>query len=144
MTRGIEAAFWGVPGRDPELKASKSGTPYAGMNLVVPAGKSDDGDVSQWVRVTCFGETAKAIAARTKKGDRIYIEGTLTLNTWADKSTGEAKTGLKSPHGRLSASPRSARAGRKDLVPIMTRATARAPSSTNRHPVAADMTLTTN
>ena len=27
-------------------------------------------------------------------GDRIYVEGNLTLNTWADKATGEAKTGL--------------------------------------------------
>lgn len=93
--RGIEAAFWGVLGKDPELKTSKSGTPYTGMNIVVTVGTSDDGkDVSQWLRATCFGETAQRIATRAKKGDRVYIEGTLTLNTWADKATGETKTGL--------------------------------------------------
>ena len=46
------------------------------------------------VRVACFGETAEKIASQAKKGDRVYCEGQLTLNTWADKTTGEAKTGL--------------------------------------------------
>jgi single-strand DNA-binding protein len=95
MNRGIETAFWATLGKDPELKTSKAGTAYTGMNVVVTVGATDEGkDVSQWLRVTCFGDTAKAIASRAKKGDRVYIEGTLTLNTWSDKSTGEAKTGL--------------------------------------------------
>jgi single stranded DNA-binding protein len=93
--RGIEAAFWGVLGKDPELKTSKTGKAFATMNVVVTVGEADDGkDVSQWVRVACFGETAERIASRAKKGDRLYVEGTLTLNTWADKTTGEAKSGL--------------------------------------------------
>jgi single-strand DNA-binding protein len=95
MNRGIESAFWGVLGKDPELKTSKTGTAYTGMNVVVTVGATDEGkDVSQWLRVTCFGDTAKAIASRAKKGDRVYVEGALTLSTWADKATGEAKTGL--------------------------------------------------
>jgi single stranded DNA-binding protein len=93
--RGIEAAFWGMLGKDPELKTSKTGKAFATMNVVVTVGEADDcKDVSQWVRVACFGETAERIASRAKKGDRVYCEGTLTLNTWADKTTGEAKTGL--------------------------------------------------
>jgi len=95
MNRGIECAFWATLGKDPELKTSRAGTPYAGMNAVVVTGTTDEGkDVSQWLRVTCFNGTAEAIAAEAKKGDRVYVEGTLTLNTWADKATGEAKTGL--------------------------------------------------
>ncbi len=95
MNRGIETAFWGTLGKDPELKTSKTGNPFATMNVVVTVGTSDDGkDVSQWIRCACFGATATAIAAKASKGDRVYIEGTLTLNTWTDKSTGEAKTGL--------------------------------------------------
>lgn len=95
MNRGIETAFWGVLGKDPELKTSKTGNPFATMNVVVTVGASDDGrDVSQWLRVACFGDTAKAIAAKASKGDRVYVEGTLTLNTWADKASGETKTGL--------------------------------------------------
>jgi single-strand DNA-binding protein len=94
MNRGIETAFWGVLGKDPELKTSKSGKAYTGMNVVVVTGATDDGkDVSQWLRVVCFGETAEAIAARAKKGDRIYCEGTLTLTQWND-AHGEVRHGL--------------------------------------------------
>jgi single-strand DNA-binding protein len=94
MNRGIETAFWGVLGKDPELRTSKTGTAYTGMNVVVVTGTTDDGkDGSQWLRVTCFKGVAEAIAARAKKGDRVYCEGTLTLNQWND-AHGEAKTGL--------------------------------------------------
>ena len=94
MNRGIETAFWGTLGKDPELKTSKGGTPYAGMNVVVTVGTDDNGkEVSQWLRVTCFGDTAKAIAARAKKGDRVYVEGALTMTQWND-AHGETKHGL--------------------------------------------------
>ena len=57
-------------------------------------GKDDNSkDVSQWLRVTCFGDTAKAIAAKAKKGDRVYVEGALTMNQWND-AAGETKHGL--------------------------------------------------
>ena len=94
MNRGIETAFWGTLGKGPELKTSKAGTPYTGMNVVVTVGKDDNGkDVSQWLRVTCFGDTAKAIAAKARKGDRIYVEGSLTMSQWND-AQGEMKHGL--------------------------------------------------
>lgn len=94
MNRGIECAFWGALGKNPELKTSKAGTPYAGMNVVVTVGKSDDGkDIGQWLRVTCFGGSAKAIASRAKKGDRVYVEGALTMNQWND-AQGEVRHGL--------------------------------------------------
>jgi hypothetical protein len=58
--RGIETAFWGVLGKDPEPKTSKTGKAFATMSVAVTAGQADDGtDVSQWLR-----------------------EGSLTLNTW--------------------------------------------------------------
>jgi single-strand DNA-binding protein len=92
--RGIETAFWGVLAKDPELRTSKSGKPFATMNVAVTIGSSDDGkDVTQWVRVACFGETAEKIAAAAKKSDRIYVEGSLTLNTY-NTADGETRTGL--------------------------------------------------
>ena len=94
MNRGIETAFWGTLGKDPELKTSKTGNPFATMNVVVTVGTSDDGkDVGQWLRVACFGETAKAIASRAKKGDRVYVEGNLTMTQWND-AQGEVRHGL--------------------------------------------------
>ena len=92
--RGIEAAFWAVIGKDPELKTSKAGNSFPTINVTVTVGKADDGkDVNQWIRIACFGETAERIAERAKKGDRIYCEGNLTLNTWT-AANGDMKTGL--------------------------------------------------
>jgi single-strand DNA-binding protein len=92
--KGIEACFQGVLGKDVELKTSKSGTLYAALNIVVTVGKDDDGkDVGQWVRVTCFKEVAKEIAATAKKGSRLYCEGQLSLDAWT-AADGEKRTGL--------------------------------------------------
>lgn len=35
----------------------------------------------QWVSVAVFGKAADA-AAELKKSDRVYVEGTIKLNTW--------------------------------------------------------------
>ncbi|MGA7324705.1 MAG: single-stranded DNA-binding protein [Rhodomicrobium sp.] len=92
--RGLETAFLGVLGRDPELRSSKTGIEFCSLNIGVPIGTSDEGkDVLQWVKAVCFGESAKAIAARGKKGARIYIEGALALNEWTDQQ-GEKRTGI--------------------------------------------------
>jgi single-strand DNA-binding protein len=93
--RGIETAFWGVLGNAPELKTSRSGKPLVQVSVVVSVGQDSDGkDVGQWLRVACFGEVAERLAHQAKKGDRVYVEGNLTLNSWADKATGEARTAL--------------------------------------------------
>ena len=92
--RGIEAAFSATIGQDIELKTSKAGKPFCSFGAVVPMGQDEDGkDMSQWLRVACFGDAAKAIASRAKKGDRVYVEGALTLNTWQGND-GETKTGI--------------------------------------------------
>ena len=66
--RGLETAFWGTLGADPELKTGKSGKPFATFNVAVTVGHADDGkDVTQWVRVACFGAVAEEIAARAAR-----------------------------------------------------------------------------
>jgi single-strand DNA-binding protein len=91
--RGIETAFWGTLGRDPELKTSRAGKPYCAMNLAVTTGTTEDArDITTWVRATAFGQTAEKIAT-AKKGDRVYVEGTLTLTEWQAQD-GQARHGL--------------------------------------------------
>jgi hypothetical protein len=41
--RGIETAFWGTLGGDPELKTAKSGNAFAVMNVAVTVGRDDTG-----------------------------------------------------------------------------------------------------
>jgi single-stranded DNA-binding protein len=92
--RGIETAFWGTLGRDPELKTSKGGKAFATMNVAVTIGQTEDGKpLDQWLRVV-FDETAERIAGSCHKQDRVYCEGALTLESWTAKD-GAERTGLK-------------------------------------------------
>jgi single stranded DNA-binding protein len=94
MNRGIEAAFWGALGRDPELKTSRAGNAFCRLSVAVNAGEDGGGKSSvQWMRAVVFGEQAEKIAATARKGDRVYCEGVLTLESWRT-SGGEERWGL--------------------------------------------------
>jgi len=84
----IEAAFTGRLGTQPELKTSQAGKPWAAFNVGV-----GDGDNIQWVRIAVFGERAQELSAILRKGDRVYVEGRLQLNTRTDKE-GQQRAGL--------------------------------------------------
>jgi single stranded DNA-binding protein len=93
--RGIEAATAGTLAADVELKTSRNGNPFANFSLAVNQGNDEDGKpITQWVRCAVFGEAAEQLAARARKGDRVYVEGLLTLTRWADKATGAERHGL--------------------------------------------------
>jgi len=83
MSRGLECAAWGVVGRDPELKTSKSGTAYCSVSVAVTSGKDDAGkDLTQWCRVTVFKAAAEEAARTLAKGARCYFEGTGQVEQW--------------------------------------------------------------
>ena len=83
----IECAFFGFLARDAELRTSQAGKPWA--RLSVGAGKDD---TIQWISVAVFGNGA-AKAAELKKGDRVYVEGTIRLGEWLGKD-GTERQGL--------------------------------------------------
>ena len=89
--KGIEAAAAGTICGEIELKTSKAGNPYLNLNLAVDVG-NDDGK-PQWIRAAIFGETAEQIARSVRKGDKLYLEGSLTLTQWND-AHGEVRHGL--------------------------------------------------
>jgi single stranded DNA-binding protein len=94
MMRGIEVAAWGVVGKIPELKTSKSGTPYCSVSVGVTTGQDDAGkDITQWCRVTVFKELAEQVAGSITKGNRVYFEGSLSLNRWRT-SDGQGRTDI--------------------------------------------------
>ena len=72
----IDVAFHGFLAADADARTSKAGKPWT--RLRVGVGKDDD---MQWISVSCFVKAAEA-AATLKKGDRIYCEGTIKLDTW--------------------------------------------------------------
>jgi single-stranded DNA-binding protein len=126
---GIEAAFLGTLGRDAESKTSKSGKNYLRLNVRV-----GDGDAGQWISVMVFDQAAVQIAAQLVKGARLYVEGTVKLDSWR-ATDGAERHGLScmSWHCRVAQIGRNrpqrekppaaaasgrARAARSDYAPI--------------------------
>ena len=70
----IDCAFFGFLAADADARTSKAGKPWT--KLRVGIGRDDD---LQWVSVSCFG---KAAETTLKKGDKIYVEGNIKLDTW--------------------------------------------------------------
>jgi single-stranded DNA-binding protein len=83
----IDAAFFGVLGRDAEHRTSKAGREYLRLNVRV--GYSDD---VQWVSVRAFTDIAE-LADRLRKDARVYVEGTHSADAWLDRD-GEASVNL--------------------------------------------------
>jgi single-stranded DNA-binding protein len=94
----IEAALFGVLGKDAETKTSAAGKPYLRLNI-----RTGDGDAAQWISAMCFDTDAIAQAERLHKGARVYIEGTIKLDEWTGQD-GAKRHGLSlmSWHCRLS------------------------------------------
>jgi single-stranded DNA-binding protein len=83
----IDAAFFGVLGKDPERKTSQNGKPYVRLSVRVGSG-----DGAQWVQVLAFNELDGL--AELTKGDRVYCEGPLSVSAWLDQRDGKAKPNL--------------------------------------------------
>jgi single-stranded DNA-binding protein len=86
---GIETAFIARVGTDTiEVKTSQAGKPWASSSACV-----GDGEDDQWLRVADFRDRAQQLAGHLHKGDKIYAEGRLKLDTWTGKD-GKERTGL--------------------------------------------------
>jgi single-stranded DNA-binding protein len=83
----IDCAFFGFLAADAEARTSQAGKLW--VRLRVGVGKDD---AMQWVGVAVFGKAAET-AAELKKGDRVYCEGTIKLDTWRGND-GTDRTGL--------------------------------------------------
>jgi single-strand DNA-binding protein len=83
----IEVAFHGFVAADAEAKTSQAGKAWTRLRAGV--GQGDD---ITWVSIAVFGPAAEAAAA-LKKGDRIYVEGNIKLDSWTGND-GVERTGL--------------------------------------------------
>jgi single-stranded DNA-binding protein len=104
----IDCALYGFCAADADARTSKAGKQW--VRLRVGVGKDDN---TQWVQVAVFGKAA-ATAAGLKKGDRIYCEGTIKLDTWTGNDGVERHT-LAVAAFRLEQTHRIGRANEKRL-----------------------------
>ena len=95
MSKGLNrCTFIGNLGRDPELRATNSGTTVATLNLAVNDRKKDRdgnwGDHVEWVRMVCFGKTADAVG-------RLPVQGVAGLRGRQDGNPEVAGQGRPGP-----------------------------------------------
>jgi single-stranded DNA-binding protein len=106
----IDCALFGFLASDADSRVSQNGKPW--VRLRVGVGK---GDEVQWVSVAVFGAAAKA-AGQLLKGDRVYVEGSIKLDSWRGKD-GVERNGLSVTSFMIEQTHMIGRRGRRDREP---------------------------
>lgn len=77
-------------GADPEIRYTQSGSPITNFNLATSEYWQDSQgklqEQTHWHRITLFGKQAERAAEKLKKGDLVFIEGSLTYSSWEDRN----------------------------------------------------------
>ena len=88
----------GNVGRDPEVRATQSGTKIANLTLATSETWTDKGtgqrqEKTEWHRVTVLNERLADVVERyVHKGSKLYIEGALQTRKWTDRDGQERYT----------------------------------------------------
>lgn len=72
-------------GKDPVIKTTESGEKIAKFSLASTNKKGNDSKTI-WLSVSVFGKLSDVVEKHLKKGDRVFITGKPTLNTWQSQS----------------------------------------------------------
>ena len=84
-------------GRDPELRYTASGTPVCSFSMAVSRRWTGrDGqqqDETEWFRITAWEKLAEICANYLTKGQQVYIEGRIKLDTWTGQD-GQERSNL--------------------------------------------------
>ena len=85
--------------RDPELRYTPKGTAVARIGLAVNrrwrTETGEDREEVTFVDVDAFGRQAEVLAQYLKKGNPLFVEGRLKLDTWEDKNTHQKKSQMR-------------------------------------------------
>jgi len=91
MARGLnKVMIIGNLGRDPEMRYTPNGTPVTSFSVAV--GRSwttPDGErkeATEWFNVVAWRELAEICNQHLRKGERVYIEGSLQTRNWEDQN----------------------------------------------------------
>lgn len=82
--------------RDPEVRYTPKGTAITQATVAVNENfTTADGDKrteTTFVDVTVWGKSGENLSKLAKKGQEIFVEGSLRQDTWEDKETGKARS----------------------------------------------------
>lgn len=80
----------GRAGRDPEVRYFETGTMVANMTLAVNGYKRDEEPT--WFNLEIWGKTAQVAADYVRKGSRIGVTGSVRIDKWTEKATGNERS----------------------------------------------------
>jgi single-strand DNA-binding protein len=82
--------------RDLELRRTQGGKAVVELNIVTGRKwKGNDGQQREdtlFIGVTCWDKQAENCCQYLRKGSSVHVEGSLKMDSWDDKNTGEKKT----------------------------------------------------
>jgi single-strand DNA-binding protein len=95
---GLQAAFTGRLGRDPERHYTRGGKLLVVLNVAVDehsrqTQQQPEAQETTWVKVTCWEELGEQLEPVLKKGTPIFAEGRLRLEKW-QSADGQPRSGL--------------------------------------------------
>jgi single-strand DNA-binding protein len=75
-------------GKDPEVRETKAGN-IVNLTMATSEKYTDKSGQKQenteWHNLVVFGKLADVVAKYVKKGDKLYVEGSITTRKWEDK-----------------------------------------------------------
>ena len=85
----------GRAGGDAELRYTEKGTAMATFSMAVSRqARGDNGqrnEATDWVRIVTWAKLAETVAETLKKGQRVFVEGRLSVRSWQDQQ-GQKRT----------------------------------------------------
>ncbi len=83
MSRTINRVeLLGRVGTEPELKYSPNGTAVCQLRLATDRRRQNGETEPDWHSVVCWGKQAEAVGEYVKKGNRVYVSGSLAQNSY--------------------------------------------------------------
>lgn len=85
--------------RDPEVRYTPNGTAVAELGMAISRKfKGNDGlmqEETTFVDVTLWSKVAELASQYLKKGNPVFIQGRLQMDSWEDKQSGQKRSKLK-------------------------------------------------
>lgn len=82
-----KAHLMGRLGTDPVVRTTQNGTPVATFSLATQDFiKSKNENETTWHRIVVWGQSAEFCSKYVKKGDAVYVDGTMRVRKFEDQS----------------------------------------------------------
>jgi len=78
------AVILGHAGNDPVLRSTRNGKPVTNISIATNIRRKDGTEETTWHRVVFWDGLAEIVANHVRKGDALYVEGSMSASIWRD------------------------------------------------------------